>query len=155
MRAISCYLLLIGEWEDAVQEATDLLEAAPYWHLSPNQMGFCHGSILELDKALPYYTKAAHLTQTHYIGFYNLSCIYSLKNELDLAVEYLKKIVDNDAMVSSIREAHTRLSHDSDFRNVAVDEVYGSQFRALELELFPEAPEIDWNNDENSTYYTY
>ncbi len=70
------------------QEAVDSdPENATAWQL----LGFALHSDGKLDQAITAHLKATEFASTKQLGFYNLGCAYSMKNELDKAIEYLDK----------------------------------------------------------------
>jgi len=155
MRAISSYLILIGERNDAYQEILDLLSVAPGWYMAINQMGFYYGVAGDYENAIPYYKKTAAICDHHYIGNFNLACVYSLKSEFEKCLYHLSQIASNEQAAQSLKDAHTRLSHDPDFQNIIKDPTYGKKFRDIELALFPDAKEIDLQKPELGGYYTF
>lgn len=143
MRAVSSYLLLTGEHQDALEEIRELLEVAPGWYLALNQMGFYYGITGRTDDALSWYRQVATICDYHYVGDYNMACVYSLKGELDKALQHLQAIADNERKAQSIRDANHCLSRDADFANLLREVRTKNAFRKIELSLFPDAPGLD------------
>lgn len=141
MRAIANYLLATGEHADAREEIDELLLAAPGWYLAPNQLGLYYGMRGELDESLAWYKRTCALSEHHYIGHYNMACVYALKGQSKEALEHLRAITENPSFVSTIRAANSNLSKDSDFASLIADPETRRIFRDIELFLFPNSPE--------------
>lgn len=137
MRAISSYLLAIGERDDALEEINDLLDVAPTWFMSINQLGFYHGTSSEWGLALPHYQQVATMKPDHFVGHFNLACIYSLLGQPLEALRRLRHIAENDAATRSIRETMDQLSHDPDFKTIVDDNDLLPEFQEIEFVLFP------------------
>ena len=50
----------------------------------------------KLDDALSKFKEVVDIDSEYAIGYYNIAGVYSLKNELKLAIEYLQKAIDLD-----------------------------------------------------------
>jgi tetratricopeptide (TPR) repeat protein len=155
MRAISNYLLMTGERADALEEIQELINVAPEWYLAVNQQGFYYGIDGQLDQAIPWYERTTALGSHHYIGFYNLACIFSLENNIDECLKNLRLIAECPSRLQSIRETHHCLSRDSDFRNVIFNEQARNKFRELELHMFPDSPEPEASFEEGVEGYIF
>lgn len=95
MRAISNYLLTIGEKKDTLEEIEDLLTVAPSWYMSINQLGFYHGSTGLLERALTLYRQVSALKPDHFIGHFNQACVLALMGRLDESLDALSEIPRN------------------------------------------------------------
>jgi hypothetical protein len=141
MRAISNYLLMINERNEALEEVTELLATAPDWYLSQNQMGFYHGIVGDTTLARPWYERALAMAPNHYIGNYNLSCISALEGRLDDSIWFLEKIAENADSTNSLRETIHSLSLDPDFDALISNPLWRQRFRSIELRLLPASPD--------------
>lgn len=153
MRAVSSYLMAIGEESDALEEITDLLEVAPSWFMAINQAGFFYGTTDRLEKALSYYNQVVTIKPDHFIGHLNLACVHSLLGETEESILHLRDILNNSGATASIRETLDRLSHDQDFRNLIGDKRHSDEFREIELSLFPNTKNDNWRDVPQESYY--
>lgn len=155
MRAVSSYLMAIDEKQDARQEIEDLLEVAPTWFMSINQLGFFYGSSGELTRALPLYAQVTMMKPDHFIGYFNLASIHALLGDFTEAFQQLSRIAENEGAVSSIRETLDGLHHDPDFRSLLADPGAAARFREIERVLFPDLADTDPGRPPEEGYYTF
>lgn len=129
MRAISQYLFSLKTDDalyDANQETKELLEVAPEWHLSYNQMGYVI-SLKNWEKALDYYKVASTLSPSSYIGYYNQACVLAREGIFDKSLDLIRNI-ESEKVIASYAFSRMRLSIDSDFMTMKKDKKYGSIF---------------------------
>ena len=141
MKAVSNYLLLIGERDDAFEEIEELLEVAPNWHLSYIQMGLHLGLGEGVEEAIDWYQKAADICSYHFISHYSMACNHSLLGDLDSALRSLEVITANQDMLESIQASMTCLSRDPDFRNLWMSTSTRDTYRDIEQEIFGVRPD--------------
>lgn len=153
MRAVSNYLILEGENKAALHEIEELLEIAPGWFMAINQMGLYYGLQGEYNKAEEYYRRTITANPNHFIGYFNLACVFSLKNDYKRCLRYLERIAGNEMALESIRESNKCLSCDKDFKNILNDQKYRHKFKAIEKEIFPDGHDIDHDNVGDSLSY--
>jgi len=140
MRAICRYLYTIGETDDAFEEARQLLDVAPGWYLAINEIGYYYGDKkADFDRAITYYRQVAAMKPDHFVGNFNLACVYSLQGEVTRSIEHLAEILRNPDSAASIRYTYHRLGHDPDLLAVAQHESTAAPFREIELALFPDS----------------
>ena len=69
-------------------------------NIAPAWVNECQGGIYliqgKLDKALTEFQQVTAIDPENASGYYNLACLYSLKNEPQLAIESLQKVIDLD-----------------------------------------------------------
>jgi len=143
MRAISQYLFSLNTDDalhDAKQETTELLEVAPEWHLSYNQMGYVI-SLQNWEKALDYYDVASTLNSSSYIGYYNQACVLSREGIFDKSLDLIRKI-ESKKVIMSYAFSRMRLSEDSDFDAMKKDKEFGTIFNSLVERIDKKANEI-------------
>ncbi|MFD6663701.1 hypothetical protein ACFWDK_15215 [Micromonospora chalcea] len=155
MRAISSYLMAINERDDAIEEIEDLLDVAPTWFMSINQLGFYYGMAGDTNEALPLYAQVVLMKPDHFIGYFNLACVHALRGDFEAAIDQLARIADNDAARSSVRETLDALHHDPDFAELVDDPAWRARFREIEQVLFPDVSEHDWGRRRDGGYYTF
>jgi len=132
MRAISQYLFSLNNEEalkNARKETEELLELAPNWHLSYNQMGYVISKEY-WKKALNYYEIASTINPNSYIGYYNQACVLAREELFAESIEMLNKILDGRILISYAFSRMWMLN-DSDFTLLKEDEKYGPIFLKL------------------------
>jgi tetratricopeptide (TPR) repeat protein len=154
MRAISNYLLIVGELDDAFNEIEELLKVEPYWFMSINQKGFYYGSRGDPRQAVLYYSQVALLRPRHFIGNFNLACCHSLLGNLDEAIRHLRLIVTNEDATKSARETLDSLYDDPDFANVIASGAHAAEFSTIEKAIFPGSDRSPLTSHDDS-HYTY
>jgi len=134
MRAISQYLLTIGEIKESIEEINELLEVAPEWYLAHNQAGY----VILYDKpleAIDYFKKVVRLNPNSYVGYYNLACAYSKIKDYPSCIEYLTKILKDNNLLTSFSLIKKNIIHDTDFSNILTDNQFSVDFKLLADEL--------------------
>lgn len=130
MRAIAQYLDGISDYDEALEEVHELLQVAPDWFMAHNQAGYIkHETRPEETKE--HYEKVVSLRPDHYIGYYNLACVYALANEFDKAIEYLETIVDRDDLTESYRIHGWNMDKDSDFDELKKSDKHAKRFAEI------------------------
>ncbi len=104
------------KWEEAVVVYRELVKRDPKsgidWHL----LGFCLHGTGEIDKAITAHKIAAEFDQFKAISQYNLGCAYSLKNDTEKSLEFLRQAIDSGFAQIDLLES------DSDLANTRKDE---------------------------------
>ncbi len=156
MRAISSYLLAIGERTDALEEIADLLDVAPEWYMAANQAGLYYGTGEDVEKAARYYQQVLVLKPQHFIGYFNLACLRAMEGRLAEGLDYLLSMLQVPEALSSIRETMRQLSHDPDLRPLFTHPDFADKVRDLELAIFPDSPAFSpVNTPADWSYYTF
>jgi len=145
MRAISQYLRTLNtkeDFNDAKLEAAELLEIAPQWYLSYNQMG----NIVEREndsakEALRYYGIVSTLSPSSYIGYYNQACVLAKNKDFSDSLKLVKKI-ELESVLKSYAFSRMRLSIDNDFDAMKDDKEFGEIFKKLVENIDKKANDI-------------
>lgn len=72
----------------------------------------------EYNKALPEYLKVISANPYHIKVAYNIACIYSIQNDTDTAIEWLKYVLSLDGTIIE------KIKKDPDFKNIKNTEFY-------------------------------
>jgi len=155
MRAISSYLLMMEEYEEAYKEIIELNDICPEWHLSRNQLGFYFGITNQSEKALREYKIVTEMCDYHYIGHYNCACILSTLENFDECIYHLEKIISSSEMLDSIQDSLRGLRHDSDFEFIANDPSYRENFLEIEKFLFPSSTQEELDMNASNSFHTF
>ncbi len=136
MRAISHYLLFIRAYEDAHDEAVELVEAAPEWHLSYSQVGHVMTKLMKPDRALKYFEIARAMRSDDFIGYYNLACVHSILGDSSSCLSYLSQILETSTVLESYCYLpYHAIEEDRDFDNIRKDPKHGKKFESLARKL--------------------
>ena len=104
------------QWAEAVVVYRELVKRDPKsgidWHL----LGYCLHGTGEIDKAIAAHRIAAGFDQVKAISQYNLGCAYSLKNDTEQSLDFLRQAIDNGFAEIELLET------DSDLENTRKDE---------------------------------
>jgi tetratricopeptide (TPR) repeat protein len=65
-------------------------------------IGWCYKRLGELDRAIEILRDASKIKEDYPIVYYNLSCYYSVKNEKEKAIRWLKKAIELDSRFSKL-----------------------------------------------------
>jgi tetratricopeptide (TPR) repeat protein len=132
MRAIASYLVGVGEYEEALAEAKELLDAVPGWYMAHNLVGYILSKMGRHDEVDKYFKKVVSLKPNHYIGYYNLACAAALRSDLKECLRYAKDIIDDeDRLESYIYRPYDLFATDSDFDAIRSDETYSKEFEKI------------------------
>ena len=99
---------------ESVTLCRSALKLDPENELAAFRLGFALHLNGEIDEAIKWHQRSSNTEQYRTLGNYNLACAYSIKNEPELAFEYLDNAVDagffsvehmeNDADLDNIRK---------------------------------------------------
>ena len=132
MRAISVYLVSIHEYEEAFEEAKELLSIAPGWYVAHNTYGYALYHLGKNNEAEKYFKRAVALMPNHYIGYYNLACMASIKKDYDECIVQIENIVNNEEILMSYCYRPSEVFNtDPDFENLRNDEYHGQKFKKI------------------------
>lgn len=127
--------------QEAFCETEELVKSAPKWGLAYATASFVHSSVpggtatnaADLERAITHARYCCELTPDHYVGYYNLACLYSLTNKHQECLDTLCKMRD----VSEVRKS--LLSHNENFLDDDFDNIkrsgHASDFNELVSEL--------------------
>lgn len=116
MRAIIQYLIEVKAFDEAEEEALELLEIAPTWYMAHNVAASVYFDQKKFDKAIKEYEFAITFRPDHAVGYIGLACAYSLMKQFEKAINYLKKICDNEKLLNSYSYfGNYRIEEDHDF----------------------------------------
>ncbi len=104
-------LYLLKKYKEALIDYTKVLEKYPKSYKALINRGNCYGRLKEFDNAIKDYQMALKIDKSS-TPFYNIACIFSLKNNSESACSYLKK-----AIKYGIVEIDD-IKNDSDFDNI-------------------------------------
>lgn len=94
----ACHILRDGEHEEAVKVFTEWIFENPYHGISAwayKNRGDCYLAQERVSEAVSDFVRAAEMEEAYRPQiYYNIACIYSLQDERDEAVEFLKKALD-------------------------------------------------------------
>ncbi len=136
MRAISHYLLFIKAYEDAHDEAVELVEAAPEWHLSYSQVGHVMTKLKKPEHALKYFRIARAMRSDDFIAYYNLACVHSILSDFNSCLSRLREILETrDILQSYCYLPYHPIEEDGDFDNIRKDSKHGKEFESLTRKL--------------------
>lgn len=136
MRAISHYLLFIEAYDEAYSEAVELVETAPEWHLSYNQVGHVKTRLQKADVGLEFFEIVQAKRPDDFIGYYNLACVHSILGNFSSCLSHLRQIVETPAVLESYCFLpYHPIEEDKDFDNIRKDPEHGKKFESLVCEL--------------------
>nr|VFJ77517.1 MAG: Tetratricopeptide repeat-containing protein [Candidatus Kentron sp. FW] len=131
MQAIAQYLCRVSDDSDeALKEVHELLQVAPDWFMAHNQAGYVKHKTRP-EEAKEHYEKVVSMRPDHFIGYYNLACLYALANEFDKAIEYLETIVSRDGLTESYRMHAPNIENDPDFDELKKSEKHAKRFAEI------------------------
>jgi tetratricopeptide (TPR) repeat protein len=128
MRAVAKYFSDTGSADEALAEAHELLEAAPAWYMAHVMLGYVYlkpalegrPEGADLDEAAKYFRNAAALEPRNFVGHFNLAVVHLLRGDFGKCLEYLERILQDEARVKTFRQVNGDLF-----------EVYAAQFEPL------------------------
>jgi len=144
--AIIYYLETMEEYKEEEAELKILLSIAPGWYLSHNAFASYMVRINKLNESIIHYQRAVSLRPDHYIGNYNLACVYSLQNQYEKCISKLRQILESEDMCKSFTCVPYRsIDEDPDFDSIKKDHEYAAEFDKIAVQF------KDLYNDLNCT----
>ena len=132
MKAISLYLFDMGEQDEALAEAKELLELAPGWYMANNLVGSIISVMGNLDESEAYFKKVIALKPDHYVGYYNLACNASLRGKYQECIDYIEQITINEKCLESYGYTPTDIfALDENFDPIKENKDYSGEFSRL------------------------
>jgi tetratricopeptide (TPR) repeat protein len=140
MRAVAKYLVdarVDGDFpdealEEALEEADDLLKAAPDWYMSPVMYGYILLKAERMEESYDYFRRAVGLNPDHYVGYFNMAYVDAKRGNLKDCMKNLKKL-----SAPKRAESYGRVKEDlftvcaEVFAPVRESPEYGAEFKAL------------------------
>jgi len=140
MRAIAKYLVDCGDddsLEEALDEADDLIKAAPDWYMSHVMYGYILLKAGRWDDSSEYFRRAAGINPDHYIGYFNLAYINAKQGRWPDCMKNLRKMAATQKRV----ESYQRVSDDlfkifeEEFAPLRESGEYGEEFKKIVSKL--------------------
>jgi tetratricopeptide (TPR) repeat protein len=136
MKAISQYLCEIGDFEDALEEARELVLAVPNWPVAYGHLGDVYHRMGNYAEAIEYWNTAIALKPDYGVPFLGLACAYSLTRQYSRCLEVMEKIAASDELIIYYAKlGNWRISADSDFDLVRSDSDFGARFQLIASEI--------------------
>jgi len=98
-------------WPESAELYAKVVAATPDDGTAWHHLGYSLHMIGKLDEALKAHIKAAEFMQYAGIASYNAACAYSLKNQPDVAFEWLQKAVDSGFNAAQYLDTDTDLDN--------------------------------------------
>ncbi len=141
MRAVAKYLVDAqgspearqSALEEAIEEAGDLVRAAPEWYMSHVMYGYILLKAERFDDAYDYFRKAAAFNPHHYVGHFNLAFVDTKRGKPSEAMRYLRRLAQDPEAA----ESYAHVSDDlfdiwkKEFELLSESAEYGDEYRAL------------------------
>lgn len=146
MRAVAKYFSDTGSADDALDEAKELIAAAPLWYMAQVMLGYVllkpflegeTGSDANLDEAAKYFRNAIVLEPQHYVGYFNLAVVHLLKGQLEECMGYLRAICADPQRVNTYKQIRGNLFeiYEKEFEPLRLGKRYKNEFETLAKEL--------------------
>jgi hypothetical protein len=136
MRAISHYLLFVKAYDEAYEEAVELVETAPNWHLSYNQVGHVKAKQKEASIGCNFFEIVRAKRPDDFIGYYNLACVQSILGNFSSCLSYLQQILETPKVLDSYCYLpYDPVEEDVDFNNIRKDPKHVKEFKLLTSKL--------------------
>jgi predicted Zn-dependent protease len=141
MRAVAKYLVDAqageearqGMFEEALEEAEDLVKAAPEWYMSHVMYGYILLKAERYDDAYVYFRKAARLNPDHYVGHFNLAFVETKRGKPSEAMRHLRKLVQDPEAAQSYAHVSDDLFDiwKKEFSTLSGSEEFGEEYRRI------------------------
>ena len=86
--------LQASDWQAAAKNFKKAVKINPEDGTSWQLLGYSLHAMEKLDEALPIHKKAAEFPQVAPVASYNVACVYALKGENELAIQWLEKAAE-------------------------------------------------------------
>jgi hypothetical protein len=148
MKAISQYLTQIDALDEALEEAQDLVSAAPSWCVSHGHLGDVYHRMGKYEEAIKHLNTSVSLDKDYTVGYLGLACSYSQNKNFDKCIDVLAKIRDReDLLVEYLYMRPWRIEDDDDMMHIENSNKYRRKYKSLIDQINNKLDNIDQRLD--------